>query len=197
MNYVQQTLLAKLWIMFITYEVNMNRRVTSTDKILEVALLIAKKEGVDKLSIRKLASACGIAIGSVYNYYPDKDALVTAVAETFWNNIFSDQDKLYRQGMGFTQFLEWYYSYLYTKMSPYDSSWVKELEGKIPAEKTIQLFMQILRQDKQINNSIWNMEFQPENFCKYVFTNVMALLQSGEPNCRFFIYLLENLLYEK
>ena len=175
----------------------MNRRVTSTDQILEVALLIAKKEGVDKLSIRKIATACGIAVGSVYNYYPDKDALVTAIAETFWNNIFSDQDKLYHRGMSFTQFLEWYYSYLYTKMSPYDSSWVRELEDKIPAEKTVNLLMEILKQDTGVNNSIWNMEFQPENFCKYVFTNVMALLQSGETNCRFFIYLLENLLYEK
>ena len=175
----------------------MNRRVTSTDRILEIALLIAKKEGVDKLSIRKIATACGIAVGSVYNYYPDKDALVTAIAETFWNNIFSDQDKLYHRGMSFTQFLEWYYSYLYTKMSPYDSSWVRELEGKIPADKTVHLLMEILKQDTGINNSIWNMEFQPENFCKYVFTNVMALLQSGESNCKFFIYLLENLLYEK
>ena len=61
----------------------MNKRCTTTDKILEQALLIAKKEGIDKLSIRKLASACGIAIGSVYNYYPDKDTLVTAVAENF------------------------------------------------------------------------------------------------------------------
>ena len=175
----------------------MNKRVTSSEVILEKALLIAKKEGVDKLSIRKLAAACDIAVGSVYNYYPDKDALVTAVAEVFWNRIFSDQDRLYRHGMGFTQFLEWYYSYLYAKMSPYDSSWVRELEGKIPMEHTIELFMQILRDDKKINNSIWNMEFQPENFCKYVFRNIMALLQSGEANCRFIIYLLENLLYEK
>lgn len=174
----------------------MNHRVTSTDIILEKALFIAKKEGVDKLSIRKLASACGIAVGSVYNYYPDKEALVTALAETFWNNIFSDQERLYHHGMSFTQFLEWYYSYLYAKMSPYDGSWVRDLEGKIPMDATIQLLMQILKEDEKVNNSIWNMEFQPENFCRYVFTNIMALLQSGEANCRFFIYLLENLLYE-
>ena len=76
----------------------MNHRVTSTDLILEKALLIAKREGVDKLSIRKLATACGIAVGSVYNYYPDKEALVTAMAEVFWNNIFSDQERLYHHG---------------------------------------------------------------------------------------------------
>ena len=175
----------------------MNRRVTSKDKILDEALRIAKKEGVDKLSIRKLASACSIAIGSVYNYYPDKDALVTAVAEAFWNNIFEDQTKLYREGMGFTQFLEQYYIYLYAKMSPYDRSWVRDLQGKIPMEEAMQLFGRILMEDERVNRSIWNIEFQPENFCDYVFTNLMALLQSGEPNCRFFLYLLENLLYEK
>lgn len=175
----------------------MNKRCTTTDKILEQALLIAKKEGIDKLSIRKLASACGIAIGSVYNYYPDKDALVTAVAESFWNNIFSDQEKLYRTNMCFTRFLEQYYSYLYAKMSPYDRSWVRDLEGKIPMQETMKLFQKVLKEDERVNPSIWNMEFLPENFCQYVFKNIMALLQSGETNCRFFIYLLDNLLYEK
>lgn len=175
----------------------MKKRVTSTELILEQALVIAKREGVDKLSIRKLASACGIAIGSVYNYYPDKDTLVTAVAENFWNHIFSDQEKLYRSHMGFTRFLEEYYSYLYAKMSPYDSSWVRDLEGKIPLEDTMRLFQLILKEDERVNPSIWNMEFQPDNFCQYVFKNIMALLQSGETNCRFFLYLLDNLLYEK
>lgn len=175
----------------------MSQRITSKDIILEQALLIAKKEGVDKLSMRKLASACGIAIGSVYNYYPDKDALVTALAEEFWNSIFADQNRLYRSGMSFTWFLEQYYAYLYNKMSPYDSSWVREMEGKIPMTDTIQLFLEVLREDERVNHSIWNMEFQPENFCRYVFTNIMALLQSGETNCRFFVYLLENLLYRR
>ena len=175
----------------------MNKRCTTTDIILEQALLIAKQEGIDKLSIRKIASACGIAIGSVYNYYPDKDALVTAVAESFWNNIFCDQSKLYRENMRFTRFLEQYYSYLYAKMAPYDRSWVHDLEGKIPMQETMRLFLAVLRDDEQVNPSIWNLEFQPEDFCQYVFKNIMALLQSGETNCRFFIYLLDHLLYEK
>lgn len=175
----------------------MNKRVTSSDKILEAALTIAKQEGVDKLSIRKLSSACGIAIGSVYNYYPDKETLVTAVAENFWQSIFEDQEKLYHMDMGFLRFLEQYYSYLYAKLAPYDTSWVRDLQGKIPMDETMKLFHQILLEDRRVNPSIWNMEFQPDDFCRYVFTNIMALLQSGEKNCRFFLYLLENLLYQK
>lgn len=175
----------------------MNRRVITTDKILEEALVLAKKEGVDKLSVRKLASACGIAIGSIYNYYPDKEALVTAMVEKFWTEIFAGQEKIYRSGMGFICFLAQYYAYLYNKMAPYDNSWVRELEGKIPMEATMQLFLQVLKEDERVNHSIWNMEFEPETFCQYVFINIMALLKSGETNCRFFLYLLENLLYRR
>lgn len=174
----------------------MNRRITSQEKILETALEIAKRDGVDKLSIRKLASACNIAIGSIYNYFPDKEALITAMAEEFWNVIFEDQDKLYRSEMGFTVFLEQYYGFLYVKMSPFDGSWVKEMDGKIPKKAAIALLHKALIEDRKVNGSIWNMEFHPDSFCEYVFTNIMALLQSGEYNCRFLIFLLENLLYK-
>lgn len=174
----------------------MNRRITSQEKILEQAMEIAKREGVDKLSIRKLSSACNIAIGSVYNYFPDKDTLVTAMAEEFWNGIFKDQDKLYRKEMGFTVFLEQYYGFLYAKMAPFDGSWVREMDGKIPKKDALQLLHKALTEDGKVNASIWNMEFHPDSFCDYVFTNIMALLQSGEYNCRFFIFLLENLLYK-
>jgi AcrR family transcriptional regulator len=174
----------------------MKPRVTSQEKILEQAMEIAKREGVDKLSVRKLSSACGIAIGSVYNYFPNKDALVTAMADAFWSGIFKDQKKLYRSGMGFTSFLEQYYSFLYVKMAPYDGSWVEEMDGKIPKKEAIRLLRQALLEDTRVNASIWNMEFHPESFCEYVFTNLMALLQSGEGNPRFFIFLLENLLYK-
>ena len=174
----------------------MNRRITSQEKILEKALEIAKREGVDKLSIRKLSSACNIAIGSVYNYFPDKEALVTAMAEEFWTAIFENQNKLYREEMGFTDFLEQYYGFLYAKMAPFDGSWIKEMDGKIPKKEALQLLRMALSEDRRVNPSIWNMEFHPESFCEYVFTNVMALLQSGEYNCRFFVFLLENLLYK-
>lgn len=175
----------------------MKKRCTTTGKILETALEIAKKEGVDKLNIRKIAADCGIAVGSVYNYYPNKDALMSAVAEAFWNDIFSEQEQLYRLHSGFTGFLEQYYGYLYARLSSYDRSWLRELKEKIPMEEPIELLQKILSEDENVNPSIWNMEFQQENFCRYVFQNILALLQSGETNCRFFIYLLDNLLYEK
>ena len=50
----------------------MKQRVTTKEEILEHALNIAIEEGVDQVSIRKLAASLNIAVGSMYNYYKDK-----------------------------------------------------------------------------------------------------------------------------
>lgn len=174
----------------------MNHRVTSTEQILEQAMALAIREGVDAVSIRKLASACGIAIGSVYNYYPNKEALITAVAENFWSSILSDQEKLYHKGMGFTNFLEQYYSYLYGRLARYDKGWLMQMSGRSPERNALAILRQALLEDQKVNGSIWNMELNEDTFCEYVLINIMALLRAGENSCRFFVFLLEHLLYE-
>lgn len=175
----------------------MNHRVTSQEQILEQAMNIAVREGVDQVSMRKLAAACGIALGSVYNYYPNKEALITAVSEKFWNGILLDQEKLYRRGMSFTLFLEQYYSYLYGRLARYDKSWLAEMDGSAPEKAALAMLRQVLSEDMRIDRAIWNMELSEETFCSYVLINIMALLRAGENNCRFFIFLLEHLLYNE
>lgn len=175
----------------------MNRRVTSQDKILDTATEIALREGIDQLSIRKVANACGIAIGSVYNYCNDKNALNQAVTERFWSRIFENQEQLYVKGMGFTRFLESYYQFLFGRLSVYDNSWLREMNAEVPGRTAIPMMRQVLMEDTRVNDSIWNMELNEDAFCKYVFVNMMALLRAGENNFRFFIFLLEHLLYNE
>jgi AcrR family transcriptional regulator len=173
----------------------MNRKVTSKDQILDRAMEIAVEEGVDAVSIRRLSSACGIAIGSVYNYYKDKEAIIRDLSERFWSGILEDQEKVYREGMEFTVFLEQYYRYLYGRLARYDKSWLTGMSGQSPKKEAIGLLQKAIRQDRRVDRSIWNMELNEDAFCEYVLTNIMALLRAGENNCRFFIFLLEHLLY--
>jgi AcrR family transcriptional regulator len=174
----------------------MNHRVTSREQILEKTMEIAIREGVDHVSIRKLSTACGIAIGSIYNYFPNKESLIAAVAEQFWSKILADQEMLYRSGMGFTDFLEQYYLFLYGRLAVYDKSWLLEINGRESEKSAIRMLKDVLQKDTRIRGSIWNMELNEDAFCSYVMTNLMALLRAGENNCRFFLFLLEHLLYD-
>ena len=169
--------------------------VTTKETIVEKAMEIAKREGVDQVNVRKLAAACNMAVGSMYNYFPDKEAVIVAISELFWKELLCDQEKVYRRGMSFTQFLDQYYSFIYGRLKQYDRSWLKVISGRTSELEALLLFRSVLAADTRINASIWNMELNEDAFCDYVFRNIMALLKAGETNCRFFIFLLEHLLY--
>ncbi len=55
------------------------RRVETSARILEAAARIAGEEGVEALTMQRLADALGYRAGALYRYYPSKDALLAAL----------------------------------------------------------------------------------------------------------------------
>jgi AcrR family transcriptional regulator len=55
-------------------------RVT-VDALIEATARILVKEGFDKASTNRIAEVAGVSVGSLYQYYPGKEALVAAVIE--------------------------------------------------------------------------------------------------------------------
>lgn len=65
--------------------------------IKEDILLVTKKmlseEGYEKLNIRAIASKCGIATGTLYNYYKSKQEIVEEILKTEWNAMLRRVDQ--------------------------------------------------------------------------------------------------------
>jgi AcrR family transcriptional regulator len=57
------------------------------EEILDVAYARAREEGLGALSIRAVARDCGVAVGTLYNYFPDKASLVSAIVLKFWGYV--------------------------------------------------------------------------------------------------------------
>lgn len=53
----------------------------TVDALLEATARILLKEGYDRASTNKIAAEAGVSIGSLYQYFPSKEALVAAVIE--------------------------------------------------------------------------------------------------------------------
>lgn len=49
--------------------------------IFEAAAQILQKEGPEKLTTNRIAERAGFSIGTVYQYFPNKDAILAAIAE--------------------------------------------------------------------------------------------------------------------
>ena len=61
----------------------MNKTVTSEEEILAAARALLLEKGTGALTMRSVAAACGVAVGSIYNYFPSKGALVGTTTEIF------------------------------------------------------------------------------------------------------------------
>ena len=66
----------------------MNTVVTSKEEILETSRELIRQAGWSAVSIRSVAAACGVSVGSIYNYYDSKAALMGATVESVWREIF-------------------------------------------------------------------------------------------------------------
>lgn len=51
------------------------------DALVEATARILVKEGFDKASTNRIAEVAGVSVGSLYQYFPGKEALVAAVIE--------------------------------------------------------------------------------------------------------------------
>ena len=66
----------------------MNTVVTSKEEILRASRELIRQKGWDAVNIRSVAAACGVSVGSIYNYFDSKAALVGAAVESVWCEIF-------------------------------------------------------------------------------------------------------------
>jgi len=82
-----------------------------TDAILAEAKRILLKEGYDGLNMRTVAKNCGIATGTIYNYYPKKDDLIFQMMLDYWNDYFQVIDKIDSDAIDFYLKLELIYEH--------------------------------------------------------------------------------------
>ena len=66
----------------------MNTVVTSKEDILKASRELIRKQVCSVINIRSVAAACGVSVGSIYNYFDSKAELEGATIESIWYEIF-------------------------------------------------------------------------------------------------------------
>lgn len=62
-------------------DASQERSRATVDALVEATARILVKEGFDKASTNRIAEVAGVSVGSLYQYFPGKEALVAAVIE--------------------------------------------------------------------------------------------------------------------
>lgn len=60
------------------------------DALVVAAQRVLEKHGVDGLTTNRIAEVAGVSIGSLYQYFPNKEAVVAALTDRYWAAIITE-----------------------------------------------------------------------------------------------------------
>lgn len=169
-------------------DIDMNTIVTSREDIIKSSKELIQNQGWSAVSIRSVAAACGVSVGSIYNYFASKAELVGAAVESVWFEIFHlPQDKSVFCDTLST--IAWIYQRMEYGCSQYPGfftlhSFVFMDEDKPDGKKVMLQIWQhiidnlcnVLRHDVNIRSDAFNSQFTVEKFSELIFTLILSAM---------------------
>lgn len=166
----------------------MNTIVTSKEDILKTSRKLIQQQGWSAINIRSVAAACGVSVGSIYNYFDSKAELMSATIESVWCDIFRrPEDKVVFQD---TQAcIVWMYERMEYGRKQYPGffslhslSFMQEdkSDGKQKMQQTwrhiLERLSSVLKQDAKIRANAFTEQFPAERFADILFSLMLSAL---------------------
>lgn len=183
----------------------MNEIVGIKESILSAAKELSAQKGIAVLNVREVAAACSISVGTVYNHYPDKGALIAAVVEDFWQGVFSTMDRAALCALPPAEALEAFYLQLAGYLAAFQVNWLEQLSLLGASEKQtgrarekamlgrIVGFVQSLLESSSAVLQAYNAA-ERNQLAQFLFDCLFAMLRRGETDFTFAKKLLLQLL---
>ena len=166
----------------------MNTVVTSKDQILQASRELIRQQGWSSVSIRSVAAACGVSVGSIYNYFGSKAELVGATVESVWCEIFHlpDAKNVFRDTEAC---VAWMYARMEYGQRQYPGFFTLHSLGFMQEEKSdgkrrMQQAWQhildglclVLKRDARVRPGAFTGQFTAEKFADLLFSLMLSAL---------------------
>lgn len=186
----------------------MKKSVTSKEELCRIARDIARREGIGKVSIRRLAAENDIAIGTVYNYYPSKGDLIVAVMEDFWKEVFHS-NRFHTESDDFIGSWREIYQRLSDNLKSFREEFLNEMvisQSDRKKGKELEFFfldhmkeglLRILERDGRVEPGVWDAAFTPKRFVDFAFSHMMLLLRDQDDDPAYFEEIMRRLIFSQ
>lgn len=186
----------------------MNPVVTSKEEILKTSRELIQRQGWSSLNIRSVAAACGVSVGSIYNYFDSKTALVGEAVESVWCEIFHrpEDGGVFRDTLAC---VTWMYERMEYGCKHYPGFFSlhslgfmgeNKSDGRQKMLKTWQHILNelcaVLKRDTRIRAGAFTGEFTAEKFADVLFSLMLSafLRQDYDPSA--VLEIVRRTLYE-
>ncbi len=186
-----------------------NKAVISKQHILETAYDLFRAEETSSLSIRGVAAACGVSVGSIYNYFPTKSALVAEIVEMFWRESLHKEMFIATSDENFVTFCERLLEDLRATLEIFHREWLSKLMaldtesvGEIRRREEAAFvhirrgLTVVIRNDKDIKLDVIGGEEGIDRLATLVWSTIVTSLEHGDESYRALFALIHEALYD-
>ncbi len=171
--------------------------------LLDLSREIADTEGIGAINIRSIAQKAGVATGTVYNYFANKDEILLALTEEYWKQTLHDMEMKITAD-SFCEQLQQVFDFLKEQIKQSAGKLMNSL-GNIETlgqarmasmQSTLEAsFIRRMEKDNNIRSDLWNETFTKEQFVRFIMMNIIMLLRRGVPDIDFFIVIIKRIIY--
>lgn len=112
----------------------------SKDDILERALAFVKDQGIQRLSMRTLSAHTGVSVGTLYNYFGDKDQFAKELMETYWKDAIEKMDTNRPCSIQLSDMLDKFYEEIHRLSIDFQRDFIKDNQ-QIPSSSIVKQSM--------------------------------------------------------
>lgn len=173
---------------------------------MQVCRCIVAEKGIKALNMRLVAEECHIALGTLYNYYADKDALVLSTVESIWRDIFhAGQPK--ETNVPFPDYVAELYARVRKGAEVYPGfltghsisiAGAKRGEAKSVMDHTFAHMkagmLAALRKDSSVPENAFSSSFSEEDLVGFVLDHLLILLVQEQPDCNVLLEILRRVI---
>lgn len=166
--------------------------------LLAHARRLADTEGFEAINIRSIASLAGVATGTVYNYFSDKEEILLELTEEYWKGTLGEM-RTAVTGPSFCSQLEEIFAFLRLRMESPAGIMMKRLGNVKTAGRErmssiqaslVQSMVGLMEKDPYIRKDIWDSFFTKEQYARFIMANMILSLRDGAPDIRFLIQIV-------
>lgn len=181
----------------------MNRTITSREAILATCKQIVAQSGMPALNMRVVAARCGVALGSIYNYFPSKEELLVATVESIWAEIV--QTGGIASGSSLTDTVSQLFESVRMGSAKYPMflnvhavtfAHMDKDKGRKAMNRFFGRIEALLRQsldgDHSVRSDAFGEGFTKPAFISFVFSNILALIMDGQTTCDFLLAMIKR-----
>lgn len=157
--------------------------------------------------MRAVADACRVSLGSLYNYFPSKDALVLAAIQSVWEDIFHPGHRC-AAALPFPEYVGWLFERVRQSATAYPNFFTAHSVGvagggKALAKETTEHYFshikrgmaEALQADAAVRPDAFGPGFSEADFLDFVLENLLALLMQHRPDCAVLQQIIRRTLY--